>query len=72
MTKNEIIAKVKTTRLESIVYYSINGITSRQWNTKIVDTLTEVLEDNKNYSIDFADVYFHKVYRSYERIIIKG
>lgn len=70
MTRNEVINKIRHTRLDECPYievYTKNGEkrTNRNWANACANTVNAMLNDNMEYTVDFGYPYANRYYTEY-------
>lgn len=76
MTRNEITKVIKRTTLEECPYIEVVKLDgtverNRQWANGCANTVYEMLEDNKEYEVNFEYPYNRRYYTEYGKIVVK-
>ena len=76
MTRNEVKKVIERTTLEECPYIKVVKIDGtiergREWANGCAYTVHKMLEDNKEYEVEFALPYDRRYYIEYGEIIVK-
>lgn len=77
MTREMTIKTIDRTRLEETPYYEIYNANNeliekgQNWANAVGRDINEVLEDNKEYTVDFRNEYYKRYYTEYGLIVVK-
>lgn len=77
MTREMTIKAINHTRLEEAPYYEIYNTNNEliaeghNWGNAVIKEITEILDENKTYEVDFCDRYCKRYYTEYGKIVVK-